>query len=154
MHRVLRFVAIWLVAMLVVLAGIGLFHQANTTIPQGVGGRQVEVAGIPLRVVQRGSGPDVLLIHGSPGCIEDWDPLIDALAPHRRVTAYDRPGHGYSGDDGEYSYAHNAEIALALVAKLGLRDVTAVGHSFGGATVLTLALRASPAIGSYWFVDG
>ena len=157
MQRLRSFVRVlgWLtLGVVLVLTGIGAVYTPNTEIPAGVAGHHVTVAGVPLRVLQRGSGPDVLLIHGSPGCIEDWTPLIDALAGAARVTAYDRPGHGYSGDSGQYSYAHNADVALALIRELGLTHVTVVGHSYGGTTVLTLALRAAPAIDAYVFVDG
>jgi pimeloyl-ACP methyl ester carboxylesterase len=157
MQRLRSFVRVlgWLaLGVVLALTGIGAVYTPNTEIPAGVTGHHVTVAGVPLRVLQRGSGPDVLLIHGSPGCIEDWTALIDALAGAARVTAYDRPGHGYSGDTGQYSYAHNADVALALIEELGLTQVTVVGHSYGGTTVLTLALRASPVIDAYVTVDG
>lgn len=157
MKRLRFFVRVlgWLaLGVILALIGIGAVYSANTEIPAGVTGHHVTVAGVPLRVVQRGSGPDVLFIHGSPGCIEDWTLLIDALAGAARVTAYDRPGHGYSGDTGQYSYEHNADVALALIQELGLTHVTVVGHSYGGTTVLTLALRAAPAIDAYVTVDG
>src|SRR5687767_7719485 len=83
MQRLRSFVRVlgWLtLATVLVLTSIGAIHTPNTEIPAGVAGHHVTVAGVPLRVLQRGSGPDVLLIHGSPGCVEDWTPLIDALA--------------------------------------------------------------------------
>ncbi|HMI94805.1 MAG TPA: alpha/beta fold hydrolase, partial [Polyangiales bacterium] len=135
------------------LGVLGAKYQPNITIPPGFAGRQVQIAGVPLRVVQRGAGRDILLIHGSPGCIEDWSPVMDALASDFRVSAYDRPGHGYSGDTGTYSLEHNARMASAVIAALGLKHVIVAGHSYGGATTLALALQAPPAVDGYVIVD-
>ena len=150
LSRLLSVIAV----VVIILAAIGATYSPNTTIPSGAAGRLVTISGLALRVVQAGRGPDVLLVHGSPGCIEDWAPLIDALATEFRVTAYDRPGHGYSGDDGEYSFSHNADTALALIDALGLQHVTAVGHSYGGTMMLTMALRAPARVHAYVMVDG
>jgi len=139
--------------LLLVIGVIGAGYEPNTTLPPGAAGQHVQIAGIPLRVLQRGAGRDILLIHGSPGCIEDWTPVIDALAGDFRVTAYDRPGHGYSGDTGTYSLAHNAQVASAVIDALGLKRVIVAGHSYGGATTLTLALRAPAAVDAYVVVD-
>jgi pimeloyl-ACP methyl ester carboxylesterase len=136
-----------------VAAVLGATYTPNTTIPSGAPGRHVVVNGIPLRVVQQGQGRDVLLIHGSPGSIEDWDSIAATLAGSFRVTRYDRPGQGYSGDDGEYSYQHNADMALGLIRALGLSRVVVVGHSYGGATALAMAVGNPPEVAAYVVVD-
>ncbi len=143
-----------LVAMVAVgLAVVGARHEPNTAIPEGLEGHHVTVLGVPFRVLTRGAGPDVLLIHGSPGSIEDWAPVMDALSGSLRVTAYDRPGHGYSGDTGEYGYEHNAEVAAALIDALELSHVVVVGHSYGGTTALALALRGSARTAAFVVID-
>ena len=63
-----------------------------------------------IRVSQKGSGSDILLIHGTPGSIEDWNEIIDTLAQNYRVTAFDRLGHGYSSSN-QYTY-HLKENAM------------------------------------------
>ncbi len=151
--RVLAAVPAVLVVSLLALVIAGATYGPNTDIPKGNQGRHVVVNGIPLRVVQSGEGRDVLLIHGSPGCIEDWEPVASALSGAFRVTRYDRPGHGYSGDDGEYSFEHNASTALALIHALGLTKVIVVGHSYGGTTALAVALQNSLAVAAYVVVD-
>ena len=141
-RNLLRYFAVpaaLLVVLLLVAAVLGATYSPNTTIPAGMPGRHVVVNGVPLRVVQEGQGRDVLLIHGSPGSIEDWDSITGALAASFRVTRYDRPGQGYSGDDGQYSQEHNGEIALGLIRALGLSRVVVVGHSYGGSTALAMA---------------
>lgn len=139
--------------LLVVLGAIGAAYEPELSIPPGLAGRHVQVGGVALRVLQRGSGRDVLLIHGSSGCIEDWNPVLDQLARDFRVTAYDRPGHGYSADSGSYSPAYNAQIASSLIAQLGLQQVIVAGHSYGGSTALALAVSGEAAVAGYVIVD-
>lgn len=139
--------------LLLALAVAGATYSPDTTIPRGLVGRRVQVEGHALRVATRGTGRDVLLIHGSSGSIEDWDAIIDELATRYRVTAYDRPAHGFSDDDGEYSYRHNAEVASALVEKLGLRRAIVVGHSYGGTTALAMALMRTSGVDGYVVLD-
>lgn len=137
------------------LAIVGMFYKPNTQIPEDLPGKTLTVQGLPLRVLQsrQGEGRDILLIHGSPGSIEDWAPLMRMLQGSYRVTAYDRPGHGWSGDSGKYSFSANADTALALIEQLNLHDVIVVGHSYGGATALALALRAPERVSAYVVLD-
>jgi len=131
----------------------GASYRPNTKIPAGFRGRHVLLGDLPVRVLQEGQGRDLLLIHGCPGSLEDFRPLMSALSDSFRLTAFDRPGQGFSGDDGLYSYEHNAEIALALVEKLGLKHTIVVGHSFGGATALAAALKGHPDVDAYVVID-
>ena len=44
----------------------------------------------------RGNGPDLVLWHGWGMNLRVFDPLVDCLAAHFRVTTFDLPGHGRS----------------------------------------------------------
>jgi pimeloyl-ACP methyl ester carboxylesterase len=115
---------------------------ADNTIPAGFKGSFVDVQGQQLRVYQTGSGPDLLLIHGLPGSIEDWETVIPDLSKNFRVTAYDRPGQGFSSANKlKYDLNQNADIAIALIEKLKLNNPVVVGHSYGGSTVVAMAER-------------
>jgi pimeloyl-ACP methyl ester carboxylesterase len=151
--RVVRAFAVVLVLLVVGVGIAGIAYRPNTDIPAGTPGRHVTVNGVPIRVVQQGSGRDVLLIHGSPGSLEDWQPVVDALGGSMRVTAYDRPGQGYSGDTGKYSYEDNADTALALIDALRLEHVVVVGHSYGGTTALAMAARSPAAVDAVVVLD-
>ena len=130
------------VLVIVALTGVGALQHPDTTLPPGALGTHVVVAGVPIRYAQAGRGPDVLLIHGSPGSVEDWAPIVERLSDRFRVTAFDRPGHGYSGGaELPHTPEENARIALELIRALRLRDVILVGHSYGGMTGLALAIR-------------
>jgi pimeloyl-ACP methyl ester carboxylesterase len=151
--RVLRTVGAGLGAVVLGVAAVGALYTPDTTIPTGAPGTVVTVGELPLRVAQSGNGRDVLLIHGSPGSIEDWQRVAAALSPTYHVTIYDRPGQGYSGDTGEYSFAYNAQTALALIDQLHLDHVLVVGHSYGGSTALAMAVRGSPRTDAFVVVD-
>ena len=131
----------------------GTTYEAGSSIPQGFAGQVVDVEGVRLRVLQEGAGRDVLMIHGSPGILEDFDAQAAALRGRMRVTRFDRPGHGFSDDTGSYSFEHNARVARALIEKLGLERTIVVGHSYGGSTALALAGLASPRVAAIVVLD-
>jgi pimeloyl-ACP methyl ester carboxylesterase len=150
MKKILWILCAGLAALVVGITAAGLLYRPEGKIPEGFVGRYVEANGIRLRVLQEGAGPDVLLIHGCPGSVEDWAPLMETLSKNHRVTAYDRPGHGFSIAEGlPYTITHNAQTARALIAALGLKDVVVVGHSYGAMTTLALALEKPSEVKGY-----
>lgn len=99
----------------------------------------VEIEGNIIRYVQEGFGDDILLIHGTPGSIEDWRTLSKTLTQNYRVTLFDRLGHGFStNNDYAYSIKDNAQLVEQLIRKLELKSPMIVGHSYGGSTVAHL----------------
>lgn len=106
-------------------------------------GRFVEVPGARLHVVERGSGPAVLLVHGLGGQWRNFDyGLVDLLAKRFRVVAVDRAGSGYSvRKGGAATLSAHADALSALIGKLALGPAVIVGHSLGGAVALSLAER-------------
>lgn len=133
----------------------GLSASVSTAIPDGARGQYYRIDDLNIRVWQQGQGPDLLLIHGLPGSIEDWDPVMDELAKHFRVTAFDRPGHGYSEFRKESSnLPGNVDIALGVIDALQLQDVMVVGHSYGGAMTVEMASRNPEQVSGYVSVAG
>jgi pimeloyl-ACP methyl ester carboxylesterase len=87
-----------------------------------------------------GAGEPLLLLHGGCCSIEAVRDLGDLLAPHVRVLAVERPGHGRTPDvDGPYDYAQMVAGTLAYLDLLGVGPVHVVGHSDGGIVGLLLA---------------
>jgi pimeloyl-ACP methyl ester carboxylesterase len=88
--------------------------------------------------------PALLFIHGASGNLRD--PLGAFLKPLRgraEMLFVDRPGHGYSerGDDSNLTQDGQADAIARLLDKRGIGKVIVVGHSFGGATTASFALR-------------
>lgn len=96
-----------------------------------------------IRYLQKGKGEDILLIHGSPGSIEDWKEIIDSLAQNYRVTAFDRMGHGYSSKKHyKYTLKDNAVLTEQIIEKLDLKSPLVVGHSYGGCIATFMAINS------------
>ncbi len=80
-----------------------------------------------------GSGPAVLLIHGMINSSRHWRDLALRLAETHTVIAPDLIGHGDSATPrGDYSIGAHAAAIRDLLAALGIRSATVVGHSLGG----------------------
>jgi pimeloyl-ACP methyl ester carboxylesterase len=63
--------------------------------------------------------------------------LMDTLAPRFRVTAFDRPGHGWSDPDPAHATpSAQAQKVHGAVESLGLERPVIVGHSLGGTVAL------------------
>jgi len=104
--------------------------------------KRIKVDGLTLAYAQVGAGPSVVYIHGAMTTLEEGlIGLADTLAPNFRITAFDRPGHGHSGRDGGTGSAwRQAELIQAACAALQLERPVIVGHSFGCAVAMALAL--------------
>lgn len=134
---------------LIIIAGL-MAPDENPAVPNVDAGVYLTVDDMQIRYRRLGQGRDVLLIHGLPGSIEDFEPLMQSLASRYRVTAYDRPGQGYSSAVGaKYSVEHNAQVARQVIQQLELRDVIVVGHSYGGSTALQMAIEQTPGVSGY-----
>lgn len=107
-------------------------------------GRIVEVDGLPVHVLEKGTGagPPVILIHGASVNLRDWSfSLMDRLSRNRRVIAMDRPGFGYSARGaGAWPPARQAAHLRKAALGMGVRNPIVVGHSWGGAVALAWAL--------------
>ena len=117
-------------------------------------GSVVELDGLdghPVRFHDVGSGPAVLLLHGSgPGTTawSAWAPLVAALADRHRVIAPDLAGFGASLAPTPRSYGRAAWTAqaLGLLDLLGIERLSVVGNSLGGAIALSVACARPAAI--------
>ena len=85
-------------------------------------GRLITVDGRQVHAVTRGTGPDLILIHGASGNTRDFTvALADRLAREFRVTAFDRPGLGWSEDAGAAGIDPRAYPALIDLVDRALR---------------------------------
>jgi pimeloyl-ACP methyl ester carboxylesterase len=106
--------------------------------------RSVEGAGVALSVVERGSGPAVLLIHDLASDAEAMAPVAQALAADARVIAYDRRGYGASGAPQPYlgtTIEEQAQDAAALLGALEAGPAVLCGDGFGALVALDLIKR-------------
>jgi len=98
--------------------------------------------------IDAGVGPVVVLVHGQPGSGADWAAIGRLLSGDHRVIAPDRPGWG-TNTSAAVGLAENADALADLLASIGVEGpVTVVGHSFGGAVALEMALRSPQLVGA------
>jgi pimeloyl-ACP methyl ester carboxylesterase len=105
----------------------------------------------------RSDAPALLLLHGGLGAVEDFDPVVDALAPHYRLVGIDSRGHGASTPgSAPLSYARIAADVVAVCDALGVGRCDILGYSDGAIVGLRLAaagwpgLRRLVTIGATW----
>ncbi len=113
-------------------------------------GTFVEVEGARLHVLDRGSGPAIVMIHGLAGQMRHFThSLAERLEGDHRIVAVDRPGAGWSdaAPGASQSVRAQAAVIAALIRRLGLDRPLVVGHSLGGAVALALALDHPDAVG-------
>jgi 2-hydroxy-6-oxonona-2,4-dienedioate hydrolase len=93
----------------------------------------VDAGGIRTRVLEAGSGPALVMIHGTGGHLEAYARNVRALSAHYRVVLYDMVGHGYSDKpDRPYTIDVLSDHLVAVLDALGIERANLSGESIGG----------------------
>lgn len=93
-----------------------------------------------------GSGPDLLLVHGTGHNLAVWAPLVDCLRGRFRAAAFDLRGHGQTPQDSTDPEQYWRDIG-AVAAALGMHRPWLVGHSTGGYAVTAFAAAGGDCAG-------
>jgi haloalkane dehalogenase len=104
------------------------------------------VGDLRLAHIDAGEGAPVVMLHGEPSWSFLWRRVIPPIrdAGYRCVVP-DHAGFGRSDkplDPNWHSLEPHVELTASLLEDLDLRDVTVVGHDWGGPIGLTTALTA------------
>lgn len=106
--------------------------------------RSIEFDGEELSYLAGGSGPALVLLHGTFWS-RVWEPVLSALAMACRVVALDFPGFGRSGGRLGADRADVPSLAGIVVRFLERLDVSApvavAGHDIGGAVAQWLVAK-------------
>lgn len=113
--------------------------------PNREASRFVQSGGMRWHVQSMGSGPTLLLVHGTGAATHSWRDLAPLLARDFTVVAPDLPGHGFSDalPSGQPTLPAMASALRALLDTLAIEPEFALGHSAGAAIVARLALDAA-----------
>ena len=104
--------------------------------------RWVNVQDRWMNVVDIGSGPPVIFIHGLSGCWQNWLEQIPLFARDHRVIAVDLPGFGHSEMPVEpISISGYADAIDELMEKLDIDAARIVGNSMGGFIGAEMAIQ-------------
>ena len=102
----------------------------------------VETRGLRWHVQRMGTGPELLLIHGTGASTHSWEALMPLLAGRFDVVAPDLPGHGFTRAtrSPDLSLPGMARSVAALLKALDFAPKVVVGHSAGAAVLARLCL--------------
>ncbi|MEM9445734.1 MAG: alpha/beta hydrolase [Verrucomicrobiota bacterium] len=104
---------------------------------------------------QRGSGPDLIMIHGLAANQAFWHfKIMPHFVEDFHVTVYDLRGHGLSEMLPEgYVTKDLAEDLLSMMDQLEIEKAHLVGHSYGGAVSLHFAAMCPNRVQSLSLID-
>lgn len=115
----------------------------------------IDVNGATVSYSECGSGETVILLHSSASSGKQWSTLCEQLGDRYRVLAPDLYGYGGTDHwDGQRPLCLADEAALVghLIAKSPGR-VHLVGHSYGGAVALRIALEQSQRLATLTLIE-
>lgn len=103
--------------------------------------RWLEIGGRRVNVIELGSGPPVVFVHGLSGSWQNWLEQLPLFARDHRVVAFDLPGFGASEmPDWQISISGYGRWLDALYDALGIDVAALVGNSMGGFISAELAI--------------
>jgi magnesium chelatase accessory protein len=111
--------------------------------PNRSASRFVEAGGLRWHVQRLGSGPPLLLVHGTGASTHSYAALAPRLAQHFDVFSFDLPGHGFT-ERPPFERLSLPGMAAAIQELLRVERVTpelVVGHSAGAAILVHLCLE-------------
>lgn len=121
-------------------------------------GHSLEVDGVRLHYLSRGTGRPLVLLHGNG--MTSLDFLLCGMFQHaaesHRVIAFDRPGFGYSERPaGRIWTAHEqARLLLRACERLNIHRPVVLGHSWGASVALAMGLIAPEQVSSLVLLSG
>ena len=89
------------------------------------------------------NGEAVVLLHGGLSQTSHWDSyILPAVEDDFHVYAYDRTGHGFTGDRTEsFHYAFQTKEAIAFLDEIVKEPAHLIGYSDGGIVALMVAMQ-------------
>lgn len=108
-----------------------------------------------MEVREAGAGPAVVLLHGCPSPISDFDPIVEALSPTRRVLCPVLPGYGTSAPHpAGYRLAEMTRLIVDELEARGVTEAGVLGYSYGAYRALGLALSGSLRVTELYLLSG
>jgi pimeloyl-ACP methyl ester carboxylesterase len=101
--------------------------------------------GVPISAIKIGSGPPMVMVHGSASVALSWAAVLPELSKRFTLYVMDRRGRLPSGDAKEYSVNAEVDDIAAVIGAAG-GPVTLVAHSYG-AFLATIGATQKDALG-------
>lgn len=124
--------------------------------PNRTHSRFVQAAGFTWHVQCFGSGPPLLLLHGTGASTHSWRQIAPLLTPHFSLVIPDLPGHGFTQTPpaDAFTLPGMAAAVAALLKELGIEPALVAGHSAGAAVLIRMSLNKLIAPKSIVSVNG
>ena len=114
-----------------------------------------DLNGLQLFYRDNGEGTPLLLLHGFTGSGDDWQRVFASPLPGYRTIAPDLRGHGRSTNpSGVFRFADVARDVFALLDRLAIARVKAIGMSAGANTLLHMATQQPGRVSAMIHVSG
>ena len=119
------------------------WHAHQSSWPNAHLSRFIQLPGQRWHVQVAGSGPVLLLLHGTGASTHSWRDLIAPLAAHYTVLCPDLTGHAFTGshDSQSPSLPHIARHVNDLLEHMQMWPLAVIGHSAGAAIGAQLLLH-------------
>jgi magnesium chelatase accessory protein len=103
-----------------------------------------------------GSGPVLLLIHGTGAATHSWRDLSPLLTRTFKVVSLDLPGHGFTElpRSGQFTLPQMASVIAGLMRTLDVRPDIVAGHSAGAAVACRMVLDGGIAPKAIFSLNG
>lgn len=88
-----------------------------------------------------GSGPPLFILHGLFGSSDNWVSIAKKLSDSFTVYLPDQRNHGQSPHDDIHDYDSMSDDLHELVNDLNLKKFFLAGHSMGGKTAISFAMK-------------
>ncbi len=123
---------------------IAVPHQEDFEGEYPFAGQALDLDGHRYHYIDEGDGPVLLFVHGNPTWSFAWRHFIKAFSPEFRCLAVDHMGCGRSDKPQQYEYTLRQHVSnlSRFIAELGLREITLVGHDWGGCIGMGAAVAA------------
>jgi len=107
--------------------------------------RFVRVGDMRWHVQIMGTGPVVLLLHGTGAATHSWRDMMPILAKNFTVVAPDLPGHGFTDQPSVegMTLPGMARGVASLLGQLGYSPEVVAGHSAGAAVLAEMCLQGT-----------
>lgn len=88
-----------------------------------------------------GEGPNLIILHGLLGSLDNWQTLAKKFAAHFTVYIIDQRNHGKSPHSNEFSYPILANDLFEFCQTHQIEKTHIIGHSMGGKTAMQFAIE-------------
>lgn len=132
------------VVLLVLVSAVAAAAQTEqpTAAPQNPALKEVLIFGQPIKYLEAGTGPTVILLHGLGGSTQNWMYSIGPLSQQYRVIVPDQIGFGRSARPAiNYRVRTYVDFLEQFYQALKIERATLVGNSMGGwiAAIFTIS---------------